>query len=92
MPLPWKYRSRPRSVAFSQRTCLIRSGWPMNSWYRAINNAAAALTCGAAMLVPSIVVTLPPGIGAVIFSPGATRSGFSRPSPVGPRLEKYETP
>ena len=25
-------------------------------------------------------------------SPGATRSGFSRPSPVGPRLEKKLTP
>ena len=28
------------------------------------------------------------GTGAVIFSPGATRSGLFRPSPVGPRLEK----
>src|SRR5262245_7969547 len=27
-----------------------------------------------------------------IFSPGATRSGFIRPSPVGPLEEKYETP
>ncbi len=28
----------------------------------------------------------------MIFSPGATRSGFSRPSPVGPFEEKYEIP
>ena len=28
----------------------------------------------------------------MIFSPGATRSGFRRPSPVGPLEEKYETP
>src|SRR5688572_19610318 len=27
-----------------------------------------------------------------IFSPGASRSGFMRPSPVGPFDEKYETP
>ena len=27
-----------------------------------------------------------------IFSPGATRSGLSRPSPVGPFDEKYDTP
>src|SRR5512140_3028961 len=27
-----------------------------------------------------------------IFSPGATRSGLARPSPVGPFDEKYETP
>src|SRR3954466_3953556 len=28
----------------------------------------------------------------MIFSPGATRSGFGRPSPVGPFDEKYDTP
>ena len=27
-------------------------------------------------------------VGQVMDSPGATRSGFARPSPVGPRLEK----
>ena len=27
-------------------------------------------------------------VGAAIFSPGATRSGLARPSPVLPRLEK----
>ena len=28
----------------------------------------------------------------MIFSPGASRSGFMRPSPVGPLEEKYDTP
>ena len=28
----------------------------------------------------------------IIFSPGATRSGLMRPSPVGPFDEKYDTP
>ena len=55
-------------------------------------SAAAPETCGAAMLVPSRLFSPPPGTGAVIFSPGATRSGLARPSPVGPRLEKYDTP
>jgi len=45
------------------------------------------------MLVPSRASRGPrEGETEMIFSPGATRSGFDRPSPVGPRLEKYETP
>jgi hypothetical protein len=64
----------------------------MSSGWRARISAAAPETCGAAMLVPSRLFRPPPGTGAVIFSPGATRSGLQRPSPVGPRLEKYETP
>ena len=33
-----------------------------------------------------------PAAHETIFSPGATTSGLSRPSPVGPFDEKYETP
>ena len=33
-----------------------------------------------------------PAAAEVIRSPGATRSGLRRPSPVGPREEKYEIP
>src|SRR6266542_3570071 len=33
-----------------------------------------------------------PAAHDVIRSPGATRSGFNRPSPVGPLEEKYDTP
>ena len=54
--------------------------------------AAAPLTCGAAMLVPSISPQPLFGREEVMRSPGATRSGFMRPSPVGPRLEKKLTP
>ena len=60
----------------------------MSSRCRAISSTAAPLTWGAAMLVPSLGPDRPPGMGAVIFSPGATMSGLTRPSPVGPRLEK----
>src|SRR5262245_44227793 len=31
MPLPWKYRSRPRSVLVEQRISLMRSGCPSSS-------------------------------------------------------------
>ena len=34
----------------------------------------------------------PADLQEMIFSPGATRSGLRRPSPVGPLDEKYETP
>src|SRR5262245_29880704 len=87
MPAPWKLVSRPRSVADLHRISLIMAGRPTSSRCRAISNAAAPLTWGAAMLVPSMRLD-PLGIGAVIFSPGATKSGLRRPSPVGPRLEK----
>ena len=46
----------------------------------------------AAMLVPSWSPHCPRNKGPRIFSPGATRSGFMRPSPVGPLEEKYEIP
>ena len=49
---------------------------------------ANTLTNGAAMLVPSSSSSASPLMGPRICSPGATRSGFARPSPVGPRLEK----
>src|SRR6266568_3368704 len=47
--------------------------------------AAAPLTWSAPRLVPSPVPIPPLGSGPSIFSPGATRSGLRRPSPVGPR-------
>ena len=40
------------------------------------------------MLVPSNRSSASPRIGPRIFSPGATRSGLLRPSPVGPRLDR----
>ena len=45
---------------------------------------------GAGLQIAAVRVPASPSLGTVerIFSPGATRSGFRRPSPVGPRLEK----
>src|SRR5207342_798655 len=68
--------------------------------------AIAPETCGAAMLVPLsstyaptlsptpsfIFATFDRDAHDVIRSPGATRSGFKRPSPVGPFDEKNDTP
>ena len=55
----------------------MRDGLPTSSPYRASSNAAVPLTCGAAMLVPSMRFVSPAGIVLTIFSPGATRSGLS---------------
>ncbi len=46
---------RPRSVALFAQQRLDLARPPRSSEYRAIIIAAAPLTCGAAMLVPSIV-------------------------------------
>ena len=45
---------------------------------------------GGALPGKALVSALP--AAQVIRSPGATRSGLSRPSPVGPLEEKYDTP
>jgi hypothetical protein len=41
---------------------------------------------------PATAVSCAPAAQDVMRSPGATRSGLRRPSPVGPFDEKYETP
>src|SRR4029078_6273732 len=79
----------------------------MNSRRMDRNAAIAPETCGAAMLVPlssTYAPTTPSPTGSFIFatfdrdaqdvmrSPGATRSGFRRPCPVGPFDEKNDTP
>src|ERR1044071_10383216 len=78
----------------------------MNSRRIERNAAIAPETCGAAMLVPLSSTYAPARVGTssfifvsfareahdVIRSPGATRSGFKRPSPVGPFDEKNDTP
>src|ERR1035437_1218879 len=81
------------------RTLVISFNWwgfPRNSGCADRNAAAAPETCGAAMLVPlfsSYSYPLSRWMEQEItFSPGATRSGFCRPSPVGPLEEKYEIP
>src|SRR3954447_18776673 len=79
----------------------------MNSRRTDSREATAPDTWGAAMLVPlsstytavsgaccppSTAVRFCPAAHEVMRSPGATRSGLRRPSPVGPLEEKYETP
>src|SRR5918995_4113958 len=77
MPAPWKARSRPRSVQDFIRISFTRSGLPISSGWRAISSAHAPDTCGAAWLVPSLLWRPTSGTGAVIRSPGATRSGVA---------------
>ena len=57
--------------------------YPAFFWYIM---ATMPATCGAAMLVPcfAIVPFVVPLWAAMIDSPGASRSGFARPSRVGP--------
>jgi hypothetical protein len=59
---------------------------PESSTYTAVRDGAGALPSGKAL------VRALPAAQEVIRSPGATRSGLSRPSPVGPLEEKYDTP
>ena len=53
--------------------------------------AAAPLTCGAAMLVPSRSPQSLPGTAPDALA-GRDQIRLQRPSPVGPRLEKKLTP
>ena len=57
--------------------------YPAFFWYIM---ATMPATCGADMLVPcfTVVPFVVPLAAAVIDSPGASRSGFARPSRVGP--------
>src|SRR3954468_15566199 len=90
------------------RRALTSAGRPMNSGRHERNPAMTPDTCGAAALVPlcsayvSALVTPRPVSPALvrtspvaaeqIHSPGATTSGFGRPSRVGPLDEVQETP
>ncbi len=88
MPLPWKYFSRPRSVAVRQRISLIRCGaaeqlaMPRDEQRGGTTHVWRGHAGAVHALEPLT------GTADSIFSPGATKSGFDRPSPVGPRLEK----
>ncbi len=78
------------SAASRARISVLASGRGAASRHR----ATAPVTCGAAMLVPDLRVSspglrgLPSGAdrAASTSTPGATQSGFGRPSRVGPTL------
>src|SRR2546425_12664789 len=81
----------PRSSAEFRRRALYRGGNVDRIPF--ISRMKEAATCGVAMLVPLYAMKsgFPPSQNAyveVIPTPGATMSGFNRPSPVGPRLLK----
>jgi hypothetical protein len=59
---------------------------PESSTYTAVRVGAGACLPGKAL------ASALPAAQEVMRSPGATRSGLSRPSPVGPLEEKYDTP
>jgi hypothetical protein len=59
---------------------------PESSTYTAVRPGAGACSLGKAL------ARALPATAEVMRSPGATRSGLSRPSPVGPLEEKYDTP
>jgi len=59
---------------------------PESSTYTAVRPGAGASPPGKAL------ASALPAAAEVIRSPGATRSGLSRPSPVGPLEEKNDTP
>src|SRR2546426_9002137 len=80
----------PRSSAEFRRSALYRGGNVDPIPF--IRRMWEAATCGVAMLVPLIEMKWFPAsqnaFVEVMSKPGATMSGFRRPSPVGPRLLK----
>src|SRR4029453_5446238 len=67
-------------------TCGAAMLVPESSTYTAVRVGAGAWPSGKAL-----AGAFPAAAGG-IRSPGATRSGLGRPSPVGPLEEKYDTP
>ena len=94
----------PQIRACGQKMFLTSSGLPMNSprterkrrWRQ--SRAVRPCWCRSSPVIappslPHFAFKRPfAAAHDTIFSPGATRSGFNRPSPVGPFDEKYETP
>ena len=84
-----------RNAAAIPDTCGAAMLVPLSSTYRhfsAFDSAAPALSTRPALASATAVAFILPAAHDRIFSPGATTSGLSRPSPVGPFDEKYETP
>src|SRR5882672_12945105 len=90
-------RPQPRSESGAarfapQRRNAARSSIGVIVGCSCLTSAALAASSGVANDVPLRRPTRPPPVAAQTSTPGAAKSGFMRPSAVGPREEKFARP